>query len=535
MNHRVVQGHLNRLSTGDTHRDWLSWFIRSFPSSNRLHRVLVLGCGEGWLERALAANPWIERIDACDVAEGAVARAREQAHLQGLTNIHYDTVDLNSASLPADTYDIVIAHSVLHHVENLEGLFEQIERSMRPGAWIAINEFIGPPHLQYREEAMRAMNEVMAALPERFRLDVTTGEVLERKSRPDLDYMLATDPSEGVRADELDGFIRDCFDLAYEADLGGTMLQHLLWGLVCHFREREPIDELMLQWICDLERTMIENGALASDYRFYVGRKRGDEAPAAPNRMKDSRKCRAGDATVVRSDEWRLSPAAREHFHRVATGDPTCDWWTKVFSDLESAGHGVGARVLWMGDDSHWLLDVLEERFDSVVPFRWSLLAAQRRSFDLAIAPSGSPWKGTGARFRLLALGWLMRSEGVLVTTEAVPPDSRARALERRFGQPMIDAVGGRIEEDGQRGQPSRLTPALFVEGKAAELGGGLLEAVLDGTWSRIPEGAQNEVVSVLATAERLLIESGEALSRQQGWVFSGPRSWKLLLQLFRI
>ena len=38
-------------------------------------RVLVLGCGEGWLERAVARWPFVARIDAVDFAEHAIARA----------------------------------------------------------------------------------------------------------------------------------------------------------------------------------------------------------------------------------------------------------------------------------------------------------------------------------------------------------------------------------------------------------------------------------------------------------------------------
>src|SRR5437870_2053584 len=51
----AVLVHLNERATGDPARDWLrNWAHRWFIGSNL--RVLVLGCGEGWLERAIA--PW---------------------------------------------------------------------------------------------------------------------------------------------------------------------------------------------------------------------------------------------------------------------------------------------------------------------------------------------------------------------------------------------------------------------------------------------------------------------------------------------
>src|SRR5947207_8013983 len=63
----AVLMHLNERATGDPARDWLSsWAHRWFPGNHL--RVLVLGCGEGWLERAIASWPFVERIDAVDLS-----------------------------------------------------------------------------------------------------------------------------------------------------------------------------------------------------------------------------------------------------------------------------------------------------------------------------------------------------------------------------------------------------------------------------------------------------------------------------------
>ena len=73
----AVLMHLNERATGDPARDWLSaWAHRYFVGQDL--RVLVLGCGEGWLERAVSEWPFVSRIDALDFAEAAVARARER-------------------------------------------------------------------------------------------------------------------------------------------------------------------------------------------------------------------------------------------------------------------------------------------------------------------------------------------------------------------------------------------------------------------------------------------------------------------------
>ena len=45
--------HLNERATGDPARDWLSAWARRYFIGTDL-KVLVLGCGEGWLERAIS-------------------------------------------------------------------------------------------------------------------------------------------------------------------------------------------------------------------------------------------------------------------------------------------------------------------------------------------------------------------------------------------------------------------------------------------------------------------------------------------------
>ncbi|HET8773993.1 MAG TPA: class I SAM-dependent methyltransferase, partial [Thermoanaerobaculia bacterium] len=110
MANTAVLMHLNERATGDPARDWLSSWAHRWFAGDHL-RVLVLGCGEGWLERAVAQWPFVARIDAVDFAEHAVARAREAA--RGIPKIAYGVVDLNRDELPRDTYDVVVAHSVL--------------------------------------------------------------------------------------------------------------------------------------------------------------------------------------------------------------------------------------------------------------------------------------------------------------------------------------------------------------------------------------------------------------------------------------
>ena len=188
----AVLMHLNERATGDPARAWLSsWAHRYFVGQDL--RVLVLGCGEGWLERTVSEWSFVSRIDALDFAEAAVARARAR----GGPKIRYSVADLNRDTLEAGAYDVVVAHSILHHVEKLEHAFEQVERAMKPEATFIVNEYIGPNRFQFSDEILAIINDLLRCLPAQLRHGALEDRVYEARERPTIDQMIANDPSRG--------------------------------------------------------------------------------------------------------------------------------------------------------------------------------------------------------------------------------------------------------------------------------------------------------------------------------------------------
>ncbi|MEO6259684.1 MAG: class I SAM-dependent methyltransferase [Thermoanaerobaculia bacterium] len=270
--------HLNERATGDPARDWLSaWARRYFIGTNL--RVLVLGCGEGWLERAIASWPFVARIDAVDIAAEAVGRAREAAAALGITKIHYDVVDLNHDSLSADSYDVIVAHSILHHVENLERAFDQIERALRHEGVLLVNEYVGPKRFQFSDEVLSIVNELLACFPESLRRSALSGNTYQRKERPSEAEMIANDPSEAVRSDELRIMLAERFTILDQRELGGTLLQHLLYDIVQNFRSADPRERAMVELLCALEGALVDCGAIPSDFAMVAARRRAATMP----------------------------------------------------------------------------------------------------------------------------------------------------------------------------------------------------------------------------------------------------------------
>lgn len=297
----AVQLHLNFRATGDPAREWLgSWARRWFVRDDT--RVLVLGCGEGWLERSIAHWPFIAHIDAVDFAAEAVERAREIAP----PKVDYAVVDLNRDELPPNAYDIVIAHSVLHHVANLEHAYVQIERTMRDDATLFVNEYVGPNRFQFSDRVLAIMNALLRCLPPELRKGAIDPVVYEERRRPTVEEMIAADPTEAVRAEELLAFTRDTFDVIEHKNIGGTILQHLLYDLAQNFRFDVPRERSMVEMLCAIEAWLIDEGVIPCDFVLRAARKKG-----AP-RVKKTRESvpRSKDARDVDPDPLRVVQAS---------------------------------------------------------------------------------------------------------------------------------------------------------------------------------------------------------------------------------
>jgi len=266
MANTAVLMHLNERATGDPARDWLSSWAHRWFVGNDL-RVLVLGCGEGWLERAVAQWPFVAHIDAVDFAEHAVARAREAA--RDLPKIHYGVVDVNRDELPRETYDVVVAHSVLHHVENLEHAYAQIEQAMKRDATLVINEYVGPARFQYSDDVLSIINTLLGCIGH------------PPKARPTVEEMIANDPTEAVRSDELLAFTAQTFEVMEQKEIGGTILQHLLYDVIQHFHFDVPRERAILEILCTIEAMLVDSRRVPCDYVILAARKKGSRVVAA--------------------------------------------------------------------------------------------------------------------------------------------------------------------------------------------------------------------------------------------------------------
>lgn len=93
--------------------------------------VLELGCGTG--TTALIHAPFVKHIRATDISEGMLEIARSKAASGRIENVTFEQSSIDGLQANDATYDVVMAHSILHLLENKEAAMSKIHRMLKPG------------------------------------------------------------------------------------------------------------------------------------------------------------------------------------------------------------------------------------------------------------------------------------------------------------------------------------------------------------------------------------------------------------------
>lgn len=118
--------------------------------------ILEVGCGTG--STALSLAPFVEHVTASDFAGNMIEIAKEKAAAEGISNVTFLTADIFDTANEKGPFDAVLAHNVLHLVEELPAALNRINGLLKPGGVFISKTFcVDPAHLTLKIRAMRAL------------------------------------------------------------------------------------------------------------------------------------------------------------------------------------------------------------------------------------------------------------------------------------------------------------------------------------------------------------------------------------------
>lgn len=93
--------------------------------------VLEFGCGTG--STALTHATYAGQIRATDISGKMIAIARSKAKAQGVNNVTFEQVDIESLDAPNGSFDMVMGHSILHLLDDKEAVLARAYDLLKPG------------------------------------------------------------------------------------------------------------------------------------------------------------------------------------------------------------------------------------------------------------------------------------------------------------------------------------------------------------------------------------------------------------------
>jgi len=299
----IEQHYINKTISGSPEVNWFDYVKNKYIPS-RLSLGLNLGCGSGGLEQHALRVGMCERFEAFDVAEGAIDIAKAAAVELGIDKyVTYEATDINHIRLQESKYDIAFASMSAHHFQDLEQVFSQIRKALKPLGLFVLNEFVGPSQFQWTDQQLTTINELLEILPAKYKAYINCpGKFKERLEKPSIVEMNSYDPSEAIRSAEITLLLPTYFNVLELIEYGGTILHTLLQDIVGNFDNEEEESLALLKFLIYVEKILLKNKLLPSDFALVVAQKKHESELAAVCLDEEKRISRVGKLlTAMRS------------------------------------------------------------------------------------------------------------------------------------------------------------------------------------------------------------------------------------------
>ena len=111
--------------------------------------VLEIGCGTG--STAIAHAPYVAHILATDLSTRMVEIAKDKAKAAGIDNVMFEAASVDALDVPDASIDVVMAHNILHLLEDREQVIADVHKMLKPGgAFVSSTACIGDMMLPLR-------------------------------------------------------------------------------------------------------------------------------------------------------------------------------------------------------------------------------------------------------------------------------------------------------------------------------------------------------------------------------------------------
>lgn len=260
----------------DVYTAALAECVRKAAAAGRTARFVSIGSGDCQVEirqaqRLKAKTGGAFVIVATDISDIRLDRAKQAAAEAGVgEHFEFLTIDFNDFRFDRQ-YDAFLAHHILHHIVNLEGLFETIHESMHEDSLFMTNDLIGRNGHQRWPETLEWIESIWPTLPSHYRFNYQFNAIHEKY----LDWDCAKTGFEGIRAQDILPLLVQRFGFDGFVGYGGIVDPFVERGYGRNLVADRPEDCAFIDHVEKLNQTLLESGHIKPTQMLAVMRRSG--------------------------------------------------------------------------------------------------------------------------------------------------------------------------------------------------------------------------------------------------------------------
>ncbi len=250
--------------------------IRRAQSRGERARIVSIGSGDCQVEINIAKRLYAKgdkhfTLIATELSDIRLGRGRQAAEAAGvLQNFEFKVMDLNDFKFDGQ-YDSFMAHHILHHIVNLEGLFDNIRSAMRPNATFVTSDMIGRNGHKRWPETLEWIKALWPILPDHYRFNYQ----FNAKHQEYLDWDCSKSGFEGIRAQDILPLLIERFSFDDFVGYGGIVDPFVERGYGRNLDESREEDRAFIDLVEKLNQTLLETDRIKPTQMLAVMRLSG--------------------------------------------------------------------------------------------------------------------------------------------------------------------------------------------------------------------------------------------------------------------
>ncbi|MBL4674045.1 MAG: class I SAM-dependent methyltransferase [Arenicella sp.] len=205
-------------------------------------------------------------IECLDLSPSMLNRGKQLAVDAGVSeHLSFIETDLNEWRANKH-YTSVIANQSLHHIENLERLFEQINMSLHPNGSFITSDMIGRNGHQRWPEALELIEDLWRELPESYKFN----HQLNRLESKFVNWDCSTEGFEGVRAQDILPLLIQNFHFQFFVGYSNLIDIFIDRSFGHNFRIDNQWDTDFIDRVHTLDETLIKQGDIKPTHIMAV-------------------------------------------------------------------------------------------------------------------------------------------------------------------------------------------------------------------------------------------------------------------------